>query len=71
MARRVITIEEKIERQTAEVAKAKKKYDEELDKLNTLIEKKKEMESKELLEAFSKSSIKEYKAGCKECQDTA
>ena len=55
MARRVITIEEKIERQTAEVAKAKRKYDEELDKLNTLIEKKKEMESKELLEAFSKS----------------
>jgi len=48
MARRVITIEEKIERQTAEVAKAKKKYDEELDKLNTLIEKKKEMEIKEL-----------------------
>ncbi len=56
MARRVITIDEKIEKQTAEVTKAKKKYDEELDKLNTLIEKKKEMESKELLEAFSKSS---------------
>ena len=61
MARRVITIEEKIERQTAEVAKAKKKYDEELDKLNTLIEKKKEMESKELLEAFSKSSRTFYR----------
>ena len=56
MARRVITIEEKIERQTSEVAKAKKKYDEELDKLNILIEKKKEMESKELLEAFSTST---------------
>lgn len=55
MARRVITIEEKIEKQTAEVTKAKKKYDEELDKLHILIEKKKEMESKELLEAFSKS----------------
>ena len=34
----------------------KKKYDEELDKLNIIFEKKKEMESKELLEAFSKSS---------------
>ncbi len=56
MARRVITIDEKIEKQTAEVTKVKKKYDEELDKLNTLIEKKKEMERKELLEAFSKSS---------------
>lgn len=55
MARRVITIEEKIERQSAEVTKAKKRYDEEVDKLNILIEKKKEMESKELLEAFSKS----------------
>jgi len=55
MARRIITIEEKIERQTAEVARAKKKYDEALDQLNILIEKKKEMESKELLEAFSKS----------------
>lgn len=55
MARRVITIEEKIEKQTAEVTKAKKKYDEEVDKLHILIEKKKEMESKELLEAFSKS----------------
>jgi hypothetical protein len=52
----VITIEEKIERQSAEVAKVKKKYDEELDKLNIILEKKKEMESKELLEAFSKSS---------------
>ena len=56
MARRVITIEEKIERQTAEVDKAKKKYEEELDQLNILIEEKKELESKELLEAFSKSS---------------
>jgi hypothetical protein len=56
MARRVITIEEKIERQTAEADKAKKKYEEELDQLNILIEQKKELESKELLEAFSKSS---------------
>lgn len=56
MARRVITIEEKIAKQTQEVTKAKKKYEEELDKLNELIEKKKEMESRELLEAFSKSS---------------
>ena len=56
MARRVIAIEEKIEKQTEEVNKAKKKYELEVDKLNTLIEKKKEMESRELLEAFSKSS---------------
>ena len=56
MARRVIAIEEKIEKQTEDVTKAKKKYELEVDKLNTLIEKKKEMESRELLEAFSKSS---------------
>ncbi len=55
MARRAITIEEKIERQTTEAANAKKKYDLEVDKLNALLEKKKEMENRELLEAFSKS----------------
>ena len=54
MARRVITIEEKIEKQTAEVTKAKKKYDEELDKLHILIEKRKKWKAK----SFLKPSVK-------------
>lgn len=44
-----------IEKQTAAVTRTKKRYDEELDKLNTLLEKKKEIESRELLEAYSRS----------------
>ena len=59
MARRIITIEEKIEKQTAEVTKLKKKYDQELSKLNALLEKKKDLENKQLLEAF-KNSRKSY-----------
>ena len=55
MARRIITIEEKIEKQTAEVTKLKKKYDQELSKLNSLLEKKKDLENKQLLEAFKNS----------------
>lgn len=61
MTRRVIPIDEKIEKQTAEVMKLKKKYDQEVSILNALLEKKKDQESKELLEAFRNS-----RRSCKE-----
>lgn len=42
MARRVITIEEKISRKEEEVFKLKKRYEEALEELNTLVKQKKE-----------------------------
>lgn len=56
MARKRITIDEKIELQKAVVSKAKDKYDAELDKLNALMQKREESRRKELLDAFMKSS---------------
>ena len=56
MARKRITIDEKIELQKAVVSKAKDKYDAELDKLNMLMQKREEVRRKELLDAFVKSS---------------
>lgn len=55
MARRSISIEEKIEKQKEVVAKAKAKYDIALDELKVLMKKKQEMEGKELLDAFMNS----------------
>lgn len=55
MARRSISIEEKIEKQKEVVAKAKAKYDVALDELKILMKKKQEMEGKELLDAFMNS----------------
>jgi hypothetical protein len=55
MARRNISIEEKIEKQKEVVAKAKMKYDATLDELKILMKKKQEMEGKELLDAFMNS----------------
>jgi multidrug resistance efflux pump len=55
MARRKLTIEEKISRQETEVAKAKKKYDSAVEELNRLVTLKKEQESKELFTAIEKS----------------
>ena len=52
MARRIITIDEKIERAQKEVIKAKAKYDAAVNELKELQERKKEIQSKELLEAF-------------------
>ena len=56
MAGRKIDIDEKIERAQEDVIKAKKKYDETVEALEKLITKKKEMQQKELLQAFANSS---------------
>ena len=56
MARRTITIDEKIEKAQAEVIKAKEKYEAAINELKELQEKKKEIQSKELMEAFQESS---------------
>lgn len=55
MARRRISVEEKIDKQKEVVAKAKMKYDSALDELKKLMKKKQEMEGKELLDAFVNS----------------
>lgn len=54
MARR-IPIEEKIETQKELVSKAKDRYEAELDKLEKLMRKRDELQSKELMEAFANS----------------
>ena len=56
MAGRKIDIAEKIERAQEDVIKAKKKYDETVEALEKLMTKKKEMQQKELLQAFANSS---------------
>ncbi len=55
MARRSVSIEEKIEKQKEVVAKAKVKYESALDELKILMKKKQELEGKELLDAFINS----------------
>ncbi len=55
MARRNIPIEEKIETQKELVSKAKDRYEAELDKLEKLMRKRDELQSKELMEAFANS----------------
>lgn len=52
MARRVITLEEKIEKAQAAVLAAKNKYDAALDELEKLVTKRKQLEDKKLLEAY-------------------
>ena len=56
MARRTITIDEKIEKAEAAVAEAKKKYDAALDELEKLVTKKKQLDDKRILEAYHASS---------------
>ena len=56
MARRTITIDEKIEKAQREVIKAKEKYEAAINELKELQEKKKEIQSKELMAAFQESS---------------
>lgn len=56
MARRVITIDEKILKQQEIVEKVKEKYDTEVQKLNELMKKKDEEKGKEVLEAIQKSN---------------
>ena len=55
MARRSISIEEKIEAQKELVSKAKDRYEAELDKLEKLMRKRDELRSKELMESFTNS----------------
>jgi hypothetical protein len=55
MARRSTTIDEKIENQKDLVSKAKDRYERELEKLNTLMKKRNELQSRELMEAFAGS----------------
>ncbi len=56
MARRIITIDEKIERAKLKVSKAKDRYDEALSELKNLMEEKKKLQSKELMDAIDKSN---------------
>ncbi|MCH4891370.1 hypothetical protein EZV73_27615 [Acidaminobacter sp. JC074] len=55
MARRQITIDEKIEKQKEVVLKIKDRYEAALNDLKTLMKKKHDLESKELINAFEKS----------------
>lgn len=55
MARRSISIEEKIEIQKGQVSKAKNRYETKLAKLEKLMRKRDELRSKELMEAFTNS----------------
>ena len=52
MARRTVTIEEKITRQEAVVAAAKHKYDAAVDELEKLIAKRREQDDKKVLAAY-------------------
>jgi len=74
MARRVITIEEQIEKAQVEVAQAKQKYDKAVDKLEALLTKRKERDSKELIAAFTASDktladVLAFLQGTKESED--
>ena len=55
MARRSITIDEKIAKQKEVVSSIKDKYDAALDELANLMKKKQELQGKELLNAFMNS----------------
>ena len=52
MARRVISLDEKIRTAEAAVAAAKAKYDAALDELEKLVTKKKQQDDKKVLEAY-------------------
>ena len=52
MARRRISIDDKIEQQKLIVSKAKDKYEAELEQLNQLMKKRDELHNKELLQAI-------------------
>ncbi len=52
MARRVITLDEKIRKAEAAVAATKAKYDATLDELEKLVAKRKQLDDKKVLEAY-------------------
>jgi predicted nuclease with TOPRIM domain len=56
MARRTVSLDEKIERAQAEVVSAKERYDRALDELEKLLTKRQELENKELIKAFTASN---------------
>ena len=62
--RKQSTIEDRIRKAETVLVKAKEKYDAALENLNRLVKKKKEMESRELMQAYEKSdrSIEEVLA---------
>ena len=64
MGRRAVPIDEQINRQEAVVLTMKKKYDASVEKLAKLVDKKKELESKEILELLKTTtrSFDEIKA---------
>ena len=55
MARRTISLDEKIEKAEAAVLAAKARYDKALDELEKLVTKKKQLEDKRILEAYHES----------------
>ena len=74
MARRVVTLEEKIEKAQINVAETKAKYDKAVDELEKLLTKQKERDNKQLLEAFSESEktlaeVIEFLQGNKSLED--
>ena len=74
MARRVVTLEEKIEKAQINVAETKAKYDKAVDELEKLLMKRKERDNKQLLEAFSESEktlaeVIEFLQGNKSLED--
>ena len=52
MARRVVTLDEKIRKAETAVASAKAKYDTALDELEKLVTKRKQLDDKKVLEAY-------------------
>ena len=55
MARRKLSIDDKIEQQKLAVTKAKDRYEAELEELNQLMKKRDELRNKELLQAIEQS----------------
>ena len=55
MARRTISLDEKIEKAEAVVLAAKARYDKALDELEKLVAKRKQLEDKRILEAYHES----------------
>ena len=56
MARRKISIDDKIEQQKLVVSKAKDRYEVELEQLNQLMKKRDELRNKELIQAIGQSN---------------
>lgn len=56
MARRTVTLDEKISKAEAAVTAAKEKYDAALDEMEKLVAKRKQLDDKRLLEAYHEGS---------------